>query len=92
MAEQRSGTGVEKSSSLANLNEKNKGGDGDGVSGIASQQLNKNPSQKAGDMTPLQSQKEGSVGSSIRRNKRKSARESEGDQSASPTKRTNSVS
>lgn len=41
-------------------------------------------------MSPLEQRKEGSVGSSIRRNQRKSNRDSEGDQSGSPTKRTNS--
>ena len=86
MAE-RNATGVEKSSSLANL--KDKGRDGSPSGKPPSNTLNKNPSQKAGDLSPLTTRKEDSKGSSVQRKNTKSKRGSEAE-SGSPTKRMNS--
>ena len=92
MVEQpKSSAGVEKSSSLKNL--KKESSRGESPTGKPPSQLNKNPSQKAGDLSPLNTkQGEGSQGSSIRRNQRNSKRGSNAGESDSPTKRMNSNS
>jgi len=59
-------TQPEKSASLKNLKDGNRG---ESPQGKPPSQLNKNPSQKAGDLSPLNTKGgEGSQGSSIRRN------------------------
>lgn len=85
MAESKPPSGVEKSSSLKNLKQDSRG---DSPSGKTPSALNRNPSQKAGDLSPLQAaQKEGSQGgSSIKRQAaQRSKRGSE--ESGSPSRR-----
>jgi len=83
----KSSAGVEKSASLKNLDKNSRSGS---PSGKPPSQLNKNPSQKAGEMSPLNVKGSGtgenSQGSSIRRNRSKRG-SAAGESVDSPTKR-----
>lgn len=92
MVEAPKSSGPEKSASLKNLKD---GSRGESPTGKPPSQLNKNPSQKAGDLSPLNTKGgEGSQGGSsgIRRNQRgtNSKRGSNAGESDSPTKRMKS--
>ena len=86
MVEAPNSSGVEKSSSLKNLKD---GSRGDSPTGKPPSQLNKNPSQKASDMTPLNTKKGAGEesNSSVRRNQRSKRGSVAGESGDSPTKR-----